>query len=80
MNLGVLQPLPPQAAIRMTHPMKVSPKGNLYKINIGHYDQNNQQVRNYEVWATKEAVQSHFAGLTEEPKAYQLQRFARRVL
>ena len=79
MNLGVLQPLPPQSSFRITRPVKVSPTGNLYKINIGHYGGDDQHVRNYEVWTTKEAVQQHFAGMTGEPKDYQLQRFARRV-
>lgn len=79
MNLSVLQPLPPQSSFRITRPVKVSPTGNLYKINIGHFGQDDQHVRNYEVWTTKEAVQKHFGNLTGEPKDYQLQRFARRV-
>lgn len=79
MDLSVLQPLPPQSAIRVSRPVKISPRGNLYKINIGHFGEDNQHIRNYEVWATKEAVQNHFQGITGEPKNYQLQRFAKRV-
>ena len=34
---------------------------------------------NYEIWTTREAVQQHFQGLTEEPKEYQLKKFARQL-
>jgi len=79
MNIGVLQSLPPQGGIRVSRATKFSPKGNLYKMSIGHFGEDNKPVRNYEVWATKEAVQKHFDGMTGEPKNYQLQKFARRV-
>lgn len=68
MDLSILQPLPPQSAFRISRPVKV-----------GHFGQDNRHVRNYEVWATKEAVQKHFDGMTGEPKEYQLRKFARRT-
>lgn len=79
MDLSVLQSIPTRPSIRISQPVKMNHAGNLYKINIGHYGDNDQHVRNYEVWATKEAVQKHFNGLTGDPKNYQLQRFAKRV-
>lgn len=79
MDLSVLQSLPPRAAFRVSQPMKMNHAGNLYKINIGHFGEDNKQIRNYEVWATKEAVQNHFPGQTGELKNYQLQRFAKRM-
>lgn len=79
MNIGVLQSLSQQGAIKVSRPVKYSNTSNLYKINIAHAGEDNKHIRNYEVWATKEAVQKHFEGMTGEPKKYQLQKFARGV-
>jgi hypothetical protein len=79
MDLSALQAIPPKPTFRISRPVRVSPGGNLYKINVGHYGQDNNHVRNYEVWATKEAVQNHFQGMLGEPKEYELKKFARRV-
>ena len=51
----------------------------MYKIPIVHHDAEGNHVGNYEVWATREAVQKHFEGTTEMPRDYQLKRFARQM-
>lgn len=79
MDLSALTPLPPKSSIRISKPVRINKTGNLYKINIGHFGQDNNHVRDYEVWTTKEALQNHFQGLLGEPKDYQLKKFAKRV-
>ncbi|MBA3723426.1 MAG: hypothetical protein H0W89_00835 [Candidatus Levybacteria bacterium] len=74
MNIGGLIPQP---NIQINRPEKVSNKGNLYRMAIDHKDSNGNQVRSYEVWATKEAVQQHFNGITENPREYQLRKYAK---
>lgn len=69
----------PQPNIQINRPEKLSAKGNMYKIGIKHSDENGNHVRDYEVWATKEAVQQHFQGTTENPREYQLRKFARQM-
>ncbi len=78
MNLSVLQAIPSHG-VAVSRPILVNPKGNLYKMKINHYDGDNTHVRDYEVWATKEAVQKHFNGITEDPNAYQLKKFAHQM-
>src|ERR1700733_411369 len=76
MNIGAIIP-PPNYGVNK--PIKISPKGNLYKVQIQHY--NNEGLKEtpkpYEIWATKEAVQKHFYGMTENPRDYQIKKFAR---
>lgn len=74
MNIGAIIP-PPNFGVN--RPVKISPKGNLYKIPIQHYNNEGGTGKTYEIWATKEAVQKHFYGMTETPKEYQLKKFAR---
>lgn len=74
MNIGAIIP-PPNFGVNK--PVKISPKGNLYKIPIAHYNNEGQQTKTYEIWATKEAIQKHFYGMTEKPRDYQIKKFAR---
>jgi hypothetical protein len=76
MNIGGLVP-PPN--IGVTRPIKVSPRGNLYKIQISHRNNSDDTVKKFEVWTTKEAVQQHLGGTTENPKEYELKRFAKQM-
>ena len=76
MNIGALVP-PPN--IGVTRPIKVSPKGNLYKIQISHTNNDDNTTKKFEVWTTKEAVQQHFGGIKEDPKEYELKKFARQM-
>ena len=76
MNFNAVMPMPTIAAYR---PIKVSPHGNLYKIPLIHTNSEGTETKNIEIWATREAVQKHFDGLTEEPRAYQLKKFARQM-
>ena len=78
MNIGAIIP-PPN--IGVSNPIKVSPRGNLYKMSINHTNGEGKNVNKYEVWATKEAVQKHFEGMMigEEPKDYELKKFARQM-
>lgn len=76
MNLSVLHPIP---TFQTSHPVKVSPRGNMYKINVSHFDQTGNTVRNVEVWATKEAVQKHFGNRIGDPHNYELKKFARQT-
>jgi hypothetical protein len=61
----------------MSKPVKVTPMGNLYKINLNHLDANGNSVKNMEVWTTKEAVQKHFETGSGQPHDYELKKFAR---
>ncbi len=79
MNLAALQSIPGAGGISIGHPRLINPKGNLYKIKIDHFGDNNSHEKAYEVWATKEAVQKHFNGITEDPNAYQLKKFAHQM-
>jgi hypothetical protein len=73
MNIGVLQPRP----TIMTHrPVKVTANGNLYKIPLTHQTDSGEEKK-FEVWATKEAIQKQFVGLQENPREYQMRKFAR---
>ena|SRR5258708_30910952 len=77
MNIGALIP-PPNIGINK--PIKISPRGNLYKIQVSHRSNtDNNKVNNYEIWTTKEAVQKHFGETQEDPKEYQLKKFARQM-
>jgi len=76
MNFGALIP-PPNIAVN--RPVKVSPRGNLYKIQSSHTNSNDNTVKNYEIWTTKEAVQKHFNDTSGEPQKYQLKQFARQM-
>jgi hypothetical protein len=76
MNIGSIIP---QVNINIARPEKVSARGNMYKIGIKHTDENGNHVRDYQVWTTKEAVQQHFQGMTDNPKEYQLRKFARQM-
>jgi hypothetical protein len=69
----------PQPTISVYQPHKISARGNLYKIPMMHSSSDGKQSHNFEIWATKEAVQQHFQGATttEEPKPYELKKFAR---
>lgn len=73
MNFSALAPRP---NMMVSRPVKVTPRGNLYKIPMTHM-QNNGEQKQFEVWATKEAIQKHFIGQTEAPKEYQMKKFAR---
>jgi hypothetical protein len=76
MNIGSLTP-PPNASFN--RPIKVTPKGNLYKIPVSHTGANGIDLTHYEIWTTKEAVQKHFGGMTTEPQEYELKKFARQM-
>ena len=68
------------STIQVHQPIKVTPHGNMYKMAIAHTDENGNSVRNYEVWATKEAVQQHFNDTTgSDPHKFQLQKFAKQM-
>jgi len=71
----------PQPTISIYQPHRVSPKGNLYKIPMMHTSADGTKTHNFEVWATKEAVQQHFQNTltTGEPKSYELKKFARQM-
>ena len=70
----------PQPIVNIYQPHKVSSTGNLYKIPIIHKSTDGQQTHNFEIWATKEAVQQHFQNTTgEEPRTYELKKFARQM-
>lgn len=74
MNFSSIMPRP---NISISRPMKISPKGNMYKIPVTHHTDTSQN--NYEIWTTKEAVQKHFDGMTDTPREYQLRKFARQM-
>lgn len=74
MNFALLHPMP---TYQMSKPIKVTPRGNMYKINLSHTDPNSTNVRNVEVWTTKEAVQKHFENTIGNPHDYELKKFAR---
>ena len=78
MNFSAVMPRP---TISIYQPHKVTPKGNLYKIPIMHTNAEGTKTHNFEVWATKEAVQQHFQNnmIGDEPKAYELKKFARQM-
>jgi hypothetical protein len=78
MNIGAIQPKPNIAILR---PKKVSNTGNLFKIPIVHRSIDGKTTNNYEIWTTREAVQQHFQNqmMSEEPKAYELKKFARQL-
>jgi hypothetical protein len=77
MNIGALVP-PPN--IMINRPVKISNGGNLYKIQVKNTNPDSNVVNKYEVWTTKEAVKKHFGEVdTEEPKEYQLKKFARQL-
>ena len=70
----------PQPTITVYQPHKVSTTGNLYRIPVIHKSSDGNQTHNFEIWATKEAVQQHFQNTTgEEPRAYELKKFARQM-
>jgi hypothetical protein len=71
----------PQPTISIYQPHKVSATGNLYKIPIMHTTADGKNTHNFEIWATKEAVQKHFQNSTisDEPKSYELKKFARQM-
>jgi hypothetical protein len=69
----------PQPNIHVNRPVKVSARGNVYKIQIAHHDDSGKPLRNFEVWATKEAIQKHFVGMDENPREYQMRKFARQM-
>lgn len=71
----------PQPVISINQPLKISPRGNLFKIPITHTSEDGKSTRNFEIWATKEAVQQHFQNnlMTGEPKSYELKKFARQM-
>lgn len=77
MNIGALVPQP-NTNIAISRPLKISDKGNLYKIPLMHQTADGQK-NNVEIWTTKEAVQKHFQGLTDTPREYQLRKFARQM-
>src|ERR1700691_4770778 len=77
MNFQAILP-PPNIVVN--RPKKISNNGNLYRIPITHTNAETNTVNNFEVWTTKEAIQKHFAGMmTEEPKEYELKKFARQM-
>jgi hypothetical protein len=78
MNFSAVMPRP---TISIYQPHKVSPKGNLYKIPIMHTSADGKQTHNFEIWATKEAVQQHFQNnmMGGEPRAFELKKFARQM-
>lgn len=71
---------PRSNSLQIRRPLKVSDKGNLYKVQIHHTGEDGQ-AHKYEVWTTHEAVQKHFEdmGMTGMPEAYRVQKFARHV-
>lgn len=77
MNIGGLVP-PPN--IRINRPVKISTRGNLYKIQISHKNPNDDTMKNFEVWTTREAVQQHLGyGTKDNPKEFELKRFAKQM-
>ncbi|HVA96555.1 MAG TPA: hypothetical protein VND99_02780 [Candidatus Acidoferrales bacterium] len=76
MNFGGIIPKP---NIMINRPKKISNTSNLYKIPISHTSLDGKTTNQYEIWTTREAVQQHFQGLTEEPKEYELKKFARQL-
>lgn len=77
MNLGSIASLPPKG-ISLMRPQKVTPHGNLFKVSLSHGTENGQ-TKKYEVWTTREAVQKHYQGMKEEPKPFQIRKFAQHV-
>lgn len=69
----------PHPNISVNRPIKISTRGNVYKIPIIHTDNKGNTINNYEVWATKEAIQKHFGNVPENPKEYQMRKFARQM-
>ena len=78
MNIGSIIPQP-NTNIAVHRPVKVSDRGNLYKVPLVHQNAQGEQ-QNIEIWTTKEAVQQHFQGMTENPREYQLKKFARVIV
>jgi hypothetical protein len=70
---------PTKTQYRYPSSKKISNTGNLFKIPIIHTSTDGKTKQNFEVWTTREAVQQHFEGLSEEPRAYQLKKFARQL-
>lgn len=81
MNFAALQPRP---QMQTSRPQRVgSMGGSVFKMQINHPDETGQTTRKYEVWATKEAVEKHFAETGEarpqDLKAYHYQKYARQM-
>lgn len=57
--------------------MKVTPKGNVFKIVVNQPSLEGHPQKNHEIWMTKEAIQQHYAGQTTELENYQIKQFAR---
>ena len=74
-------PLIPPPNFGVSRPIKVTPRGNLYKVAINHLADDGKTVNKYEVWTTREAVQQHFQTMQgeEEPKKYELKKFAKQM-
>ncbi len=74
MDMSILHPMP---TYQMSKPIKVTARGNLYKINIVRNNPNGPQTKPVELWTTKEAVQKHFENIIGAPHDYELKKFAR---
>lgn len=79
MNFAALTPRP--VVPRMSQAMKVTAKGNLFKVKMYQPTDGsiNSSTAHHEVWMTKEAVQKHFGGMTTEPENYQYKQFAKKM-
>lgn len=77
MNLGSIAAIP-QGGISLRRPQKITPHGNLFKVTLMH-GTGEEQPKKYEVWTTREAVQKHYQGMKEEPKPFQIRKFAQHV-
>ncbi|MGH7203645.1 MAG: hypothetical protein ACREHC_04345 [Candidatus Levyibacteriota bacterium] len=75
MNFAALAPRP--IIPMMSRPVKVTPKGNVYKIAVSRYDTEGNKAPNHEIWMTKEAIQQHFSDMKTDPENYQIKQFAR---
>ena len=75
MNFAALAPRP--IIPMMSRPIKVTPKGNMFKVIVNRPAVEGQSVQNHEIWMTKEAVQQHFSGMKTDPENYQIKQFAK---
>ena len=76
MNFAAIAPRP--NIPMMSRPMKVTPKGNMFKIIVNHPVGEGLPTKNHEIWMTKEAIQQHFGGQKTELENYQIKQFAKR--
>jgi hypothetical protein len=71
---GLFQPIP-SGGFAVSRPHVMNKAGNLFRIDI-HTPTQTDPNKKYQIWATKDAITSHFPGL-EHPTPHHFEQFAR---